>query len=234
MPLFLYRLHKDQNSYEFLGRPKPGSGSDIFILREILTDETYASILPLLGKAPIRMVDLGANLGATTIWFHRVHGVREAFCFEPDAESFRLCQFNLERNDCKCVQVFPVAVGGSSRRAILYAHTDRPSESNLYQQVEGRGNAVAQPIEVIGFSEWLDAHPGEFDLLKSDCEGAEWEILEQSPKAFARFRVVVVEVHRNGASSRGIGEFPKVLSSVGFETVRWDGHFDGIYIGKRN
>ncbi|MBI3866982.1 MAG: FkbM family methyltransferase [Verrucomicrobia bacterium] len=232
LPLFLYRLRNGAQTYEFLARPRACTGSDLFILREALVDESYREILPLLGKAPLRMVDLGANLGAVTVWFHRVHGLREAFCFEPDADSFQLCEFNLRRNECHGATAYPHAVSATSGEANISTDPDRPAQSSLYRK-DVTKNPGSQTVKVVAFAEWLEEHPGDFDLLKCDCEGAEWAILEKTPECFARFKVVVIEVHRNPISQRPLSDFPDVLSRQGFTTLRWDGHCNGLYIGQR-
>ena len=232
LPLFLYKLRKGKHSYQFLGRPKANKASDLFILREILIEETYRGLLPLLGKESIRLVDLGANIGAATVWLNHVHGVREAFCFEPDTESFRLCQFNLDKNGCNGSKAYPQAMGATSRQTTMSSSVDRPAQSSLYGIPTG-DKSVDQPVEVISFSEWLAAHPGDFDLLKCDCEGAEWEILEKSPECFSRFKVVVIEVHRNSVSNTPIAKFPEALTRLGFSTIRWDARINGLYIGQR-
>lgn len=231
-PLFLYRLHQGPRSYEMLARPQTVTGSDLFILREVLVEETYREVLTLLGSGPIRLVDLGANLGAATIWLHRAQGLTEAHCFEPDPDSFRLCEFNLRQNGCTVAQAWPQAVGATTREATIFADPDRPAQTSLYRKEVSR-NAQTRGIQVISFRDWLSDHPGDFDLLKCDCEGAEWEILETTPEVYRRFKVVVIEVHQNPASQRALAEFPEVLARQGFSTVRWDARPNGLYIGRR-
>ena len=100
LPYFLYRIGKGNRSYAILARPTTTSMADLFVLREVLVEEGYKDVLPLLKRKNIRLLDIGANLGSFTIWMHRVLGVREAFCFEPEPDSFRLLNFNLLLNDC--------------------------------------------------------------------------------------------------------------------------------------
>ena len=81
---FLFTIRKDSRRYEMLGRPVSASGGDISILREVLIDETYNAILPLLPSTPLRVVDIGANIGTFTVWLQGERSIREGFCFEPD------------------------------------------------------------------------------------------------------------------------------------------------------
>lgn len=230
--MFLYQLVKGPHTYELLARPRTLTGSDLFILREVLVEETYREVLKWLGPGPIRLVDIGANVGAATIWLHRVRGLSEAHCFEPDLDSFRLCEFNLKQNGCDVAHAWPKAIGATTREAVIFADPERPAQTSLYRK-EASQNVLTQTTQVLSFRDWLVDHSGDFDLLKCDCEGAEWEILESTPEVYRRFKLVVIEVHLTSASQRPLEDFPQVLAKQGFETLRWDARPNGLYIGRR-
>lgn len=203
---FPYQIRKGGHNYRLLGRPVASSGGDFSVLREVLIEEIYRGILELLPEEPIRAVDIGSNIGAFTIWLHAHHNIKEAFSFEPDADCFRLCQFNISQNGCGKVSLYQQAVGTTVRETAMWVVPNRPAQSSLYQRV----NATVRPhkIQVVGFNEWLEGVPGTFDLLKIDCEGAEWEILDATPAAFTRFSVVVAEVHTDPMAAMGLAISP--------------------------
>src|SRR5262245_56876590 len=115
MPVFLYRIEVSDRRFAMLARPSTAAMADLFVLREVLVEETYRDLLPLLPPGPARVVDVGGNIGSFSIWLHQRHGLREGFCFEPDPGSFDLCRYNLANNGCRFVQVFPKAIGGVGR-----------------------------------------------------------------------------------------------------------------------
>jgi FkbM family methyltransferase len=201
------------------------------VLREVLVEETYKDALALLTAKNIRLVDIGANLGSFTIWTHRVLGVREAFCFEPEPVSFRLLNFNLFLNDCPAAKTLECAVGGASRMTKMLFSESSPAGVNIYGDDK---SSEAKAIPVIAFEKWLRDIDGSFDLLKMDCEGAEWEIIRQTnPQQFARFQVVVAEVHDDPEHKQLIPEFKQSMENLGFRTVRWDNKSQGLYVGTR-
>jgi|ERR1700722_4257891 len=231
-PYFLYRIHNGTRNYAMLARPTTSSAGDIFVLREVLVEETYKDALALLTARNIRLVDIGANLGSFTIWTHRVLGVREAFCFEPEPDSFRLLNFNLFLNDCSTAKAVECAVGGAERMIKISLDKSSPAGANIY---ETAASSEAKTVPVIAFEKWLREIEGSFDLLKMDCEGAEWEIIRQTdPEQFARFRVVVAEVHADPENKQSVTEFKQSMENLGFRTVRWDNKSHGLYVGTRS
>src|SRR5215211_6261510 len=104
-----FRIHKAGKHYTMTGRPRRG---DIWLLREVLVEETYRSLLPFLPEGPLRYVDVGAHIGSFTAWLHSHRPLREGFCFEPDDESFALCKENLRANGVNNVTLSREALGG--------------------------------------------------------------------------------------------------------------------------
>lgn len=232
---FPYRIRKGADDYLLLGRPQVSSSADFFVLREVLVDEVYQDVLRLLPDRPLRVVDVGANVGAATIWLSRKVRLAEAFCFEPEPDSFRLLAFNLARNGCSCAHAIQKAVAGTSRTASIVLNQQSPGSTNIYDAPAGGGAPAGSAIEVIGFSEWLRQTPGQFDLLKMDCEGAEWEMIRQTTSSdLARFGAVVAEIHKDPEGRDSIESFPRLTESRGFRTVRWEVRGAGLYFGARD
>jgi FkbM family methyltransferase len=230
-PYFLHRISKDSRSYALMARPTTTSCADLFILRDVLITEAYKDVLAHLPKQ-VRLLDIGANLGSFTIWMQRTLGVREAFCFEPEPDSFRLLNFNLSLNDCKVARTIECAVGGESRIEKIALKNSSPGGTSLYMDYES--SAEATPVPVVALAEWLGGIQGDFDLLKMDCEGSEWEIVEKTnPQHFARFRVLLAEAHTDPVRNRPVSEFKRLVENLGYRTVRWDDKILGLYIGVR-
>ena len=218
---FSYQLSVDGTDYAMLGRPTHG---DLWVMREVLIEQTYKTLLPLLPPRPLRVVDVGAHIGSFTVWLHRTHGIAEAFCFEPDFDSFSLCEFNLRRNKIPAT-VQQRALGGTTREEDFWSDATTAARHSLQRRAT-TATAAARRVQVVGFAEWLGTVSGRFDVLKLDCEGAEWELLDNAVDAFSRFDIVVAEVHHDptGAqrNARSIGA---LLAHQGFTTVSTAGLF---------
>jgi FkbM family methyltransferase len=231
---FPYAISKGRTSYLMLGRPTTSSMADLFVLREVLVEETYRDVLPLLPQKGLRVVDIGANLGSFTIWLNQTAKVDEAFCFEPEPDSFRLLRFNLANNRCGFAHALDKAIGGQSRAAQITLKEDSPGGTNIYRTAPDPDRPQGNAIQVVAFSEWLRQTPGAFDLLKMDCEGSEWEIVRgTSQSEFARFGAIVAEVHSDPEGLHAAEDFAGLMESRGFRTVRWDRKPGGLYVGVR-
>lgn len=233
IPLFQFRIRCLGTSYRMVGRPVAERHADLSILRTVLVEEEYHAILALLPKGPVRLVDIGANLGSFTVWISRRHGLKEAFCFEPEPGSFQLCRFNLAQNGCDTANLAQKAVGGEKREIEMWADTTRPGSVNIYGQPSRSGSSQVR-VEVLAFRDWLATVDGQFDLLKMDCEGAEWEILRATPaEQLRRFAVIVAELHEDPVRKTPIADFRATFEEAGFETVRDDNRYMGLFICRR-
>ncbi len=233
LPYFLHHITYGDKKYRMLARPTTTSKADIFVLREVLVDEAYGDVLPLLNKENIRLIDVGANLGSFTIWINHTVGVEEAYCFEPEPDSFRLLRFNLSLNNCHNAQAIECAVGGTARTVNISLKESSPGGTSIY--ADNPAALQSRAVPVVAFQDWLREVKGNFDLLKVDCEGAEWEILAKTdPRHFARFRVFVAEVHGDPENKQAVADFKGLAEKLGFHTVRWDNKAQGLYVGVRD
>ena len=236
IPYFFFRFDTARGPTAMLGRPTTTSLADLFVIKEVFIHQTYKDILPLLAEGDIRFVDIGANLGSFSIWLAQQRNVVSSYCFEPEPDSFRLLNFNLSLNDCKGVMPIHAAVGGTQREISIQLKSSSPGGTTIYGNgSEDAGEKANRTrIKVVAFSEWLQEANYPFDLLKLDCEGAEWEIIRACGHIIGeRFKVVVAEIHDDPDKESAVDAFPKLMEKHGFSTLRWDGKSQGLYVGKR-
>jgi FkbM family methyltransferase len=231
-PYFFYTIAVRGKLFGMLARPSSEPLSDINVLRTVLVQEEYKKILSHLPCHPLRIVDVGSNIGSFAVWICSERNVKEIYCFEPDGVSERICSFNIEENKCRGALTFQKAVGGSSRLTSMPAISKQPSGQNIYA-VPHFGDT--QTVEVTSLDEWLIGMNGFFDLLKLDCEGAEWEIVRKTPAdALLRFGLIVAEIHDDPDEIESPADFHKHLEKYGFVTILNEGFVHGLYIGAKN
>jgi len=230
-PLFLYQISINRKFYSMLARPATNSMADLFVLKELFVQQTYSGILRHLPSRHIRFVDVGGNIGAFAVWLASHCEIREGLVFEPLGINQRILQFNLLGNGLENVSLIRAGLGGKARICPMTFDIKSPGGSSLYSTKTFQGEPT-ELVQVFSFQEWMHSQAGLFDLLKLDCEGAEWEIIEATPpETFRRFAVVVAEVH--APFSDNVSKFKDYFDQAGFRAIRWDSRSHGVYIGIR-
>lgn len=148
-----------------------------------------------------RVVDVGANVGAFAVLAARQGATVDAY--EPHPETF----VHLERNTAglavRCVRAAVVAAPPEGGTTAL--ETSRESDTR-HRLGEG---GIAVPA--VSLAEVIE--PG-CDLLKLDCEGAEFELVGGTPaEAWRGVRRVACEVHPWAGK---VGTFAGRLEDLGF------------------
>lgn len=134
-----------------------------------------------------RVVDCGANVGAFAVWAARAGA--EVDAYEPHPETFDWLRRNTGGLAVRCVRAAVVAAPSPSGTARLEV-----GSSDTHHAVGAPGGG-GPSIEVPAVS-LADAIGEGCDLLKIDCEGAEFELLRATPdEALRRARRIACEVH---------------------------------------
>lgn len=149
-------------------------------------------------KLPIELevrnvLDLGANIGATSVWLAHRYGARRVIAVEPAPGNAELARINLRRNRIEG-EVVEAAVGPRTTTALFEL-----SETSTWGLLGENGIevTVASPQSLV------DRFPaGELiDLVKMDVEGAEGELLTGETGWLEHVRCVVAELHTDRVDS---------------------------------
>ena len=203
---------------------------DVEIFNEIFSPgrmsyEPPAQISAALSAlGPLRIGDLGGNIGLFGVYALGRWDVQTLRSFEPDPANVALLRATLTANDSgRHWEIEPTAVStqagtasfeagmhSESRLAATSLETDRARQSTFAADPEsdraknyratvdkavyGRGGASAAKTIEVAVLDLFSQPP--FDLLKIDIEGAEWPILADRRLASYPARAIVLEWHR--------------------------------------
>jgi FkbM family methyltransferase len=200
--LFLSGKPKGYPRIELRGsglRFRTRSAMDVWAIKETLLDRFYEKYGFVLQDG-WTVIDIGGGVGDfTTLAAHNHPGSR-VHAFEPTPGSFALLQENLKANGIENACVYPAAVWSNDGEVEIDTGSGEPVQftSRLSDGLHPSSNGK---VIVPGYSlETVLAKTGaeRCDLMKLDCEGAEYEILFKAPDSILR-RIdrIVMEYHDN-------------------------------------
>jgi FkbM family methyltransferase len=187
----------------------PGTLAEVFVRKRYGSVERFRTI-----------ADVGANVGSFALYAAQSCPEARIFCYEPEQQNFRLLKQNLQINGLEGrVAAFQCAVGSSSGRRKLA--TVGNSQRNAFDNV--RESASHQLVDCTTLRDILAAHRLEsLDLLKMNCEGAEYEILEAcSNSDYDGILNIRLEYHNLDAASRNGDSLRRYLEAKGYRVERF-------------
>lgn len=176
-------------TYNFCFNPNDESG--VGCVREIVTNNEYR-LENFRGYKNKHFIDIGANCGVATIILAKQNPESTIYSYEPDFDTFQLLKKNVEVNGLTNVKIFNKAMSDSQTKSILLTkhplysggnttHANADSFKKYFKHFGHDGEIQTTEVQCTS----LDQSMKEFDiqevqLLKIDCEGAEYKILYDS------------------------------------------------------
>lgn len=146
-------------------------------------------------------------------------------CFEPFPPNFEALLEMIRDNQLKGVMPLCKAIGAEIGTTRLYVHNRNVGGHSLFSQLASSNHFVE--VDVVKADIALTEAVGHIDLLKLDCEGAEYEILKSlTPELAARIERVIVEPT---PKLYDINELKSHMSRLGFKP-KWR---EGLYLFSR-
>jgi FkbM family methyltransferase len=197
-------------------RLRIGRGVDHVPIIEIFLRQEYGTV-----PDGAVIVDIGANVGTFSVYAGTSARNLTIYAYEPATEFFELLRHNLRLNGLEsAVQCFNLAVGAETRLRQLALESHDFSFPTL---LPAAGERVLRTVEVqtTSLADLLDAHAlSRVDLLKMDCEGAEYEILYRTPEPYLdRIREIRMEYHRLAAERCSGDALATFLQSRGYRVT---------------
>jgi FkbM family methyltransferase len=166
-----------------------------------LFDEIWVrqSYLPV-SWAPIpgpTVIDVGANVGVFSVWAARYLGAMQVVAIEPSPRILPALVANLERNCIENATVLQLAVGGVRREARLYQRGPAVLDTLFRRDNYGSRFEPIGSVRVMTLDDLFTILEIErCDLLKLDCEGAEYEVLfGASNDSLGKIQHIAAEYH---------------------------------------
>lgn len=184
----------------------------LFLVHEIFVNAAYA--FDSRNPRP-RVVDCGANIGMTVLFFKAFRPDAQVIAFEPHPHTFARLLQTIEVNSLRNVQTENAAVGDRDGMVAFYNSSSDPGGLTASTDASW-GGAARQEVRVLRLSSLL-REP--VDFLKLDVEGAEYEVVQDliATGAIRWVLEAVIEYHELPTQSNGGARLTTALKAAGFD-----------------
>lgn len=169
-------------------------------LRTATTDFNTAAMCLLFEEyahltypSPAVIVDAGANIGASSIYFARRYPNAKVFAIEPELENFAL----LQKNTQAYANILPIRAALWSDQSTRMIHDAATGAWGFTVcDAEKEVAPTGQYVQCVSIAAIMDKYAIDFiDILKMDIEGSEKVIFEHAEDWINRVGVITIELH---------------------------------------
>jgi FkbM family methyltransferase len=166
-------------------------------------------------KEAMNVIDIGANIGITTVAVAKKIGRRgKLYSFEPVPEYFDILKKNISSNGLGNVKVYELAVTNRVGKVDFY-------QKGLSSGIVFEGGAKKFEASTTNLDKFLMEEKIErIDLINMDCEGCELLVLKGAKEALCKNKVkIFCEVHHDFLKEfdQSVQDLVEYLHGLGFQ-----------------
>jgi len=204
------------------------SEADESVFREIFLDRDYMVLDDIISEASDCILDIGAHIGLFSMYVRGLNENIKLFAYEPAPENFLAMKEHFKDNHIDGVLAKNVAVTGKDGDTVLFLSEDSHNHSVLrfFQKIMKEVKVPTVSMAKIFERDLVKQGVTSCDLVKMDCEGAEFEILPSiSPEVFKKIGSFYIEYHEY-LPKNGRMDLVKILQKNGFKTRVVESRYD--------
>ena len=163
--------------------------SDIATFYHCIFDEEYDIALDF---TPELIIDLGANIGLTSLYFNKVYPKAKIIAIEPEVSNFDILMKNVNQID----QIKPInaAIWDKDIDLVLLDEGHGHYGYTVFENKENKSGTVVKCITLASVLNKFQVD--KIDVLKVDIEGAERELFQGNVDVWlGKTRVLIIELH---------------------------------------
>ncbi len=193
--------------------------SDLLVFNQVILHEEYKPLLGFVSEYSnsddiIGVVDAGANIGLTSLYFSSCFRNAKILAVEPSPENFAALKNNIFHNNCTQIIPFQNALWFErSKMTISHAFRDGQDWSlQVLANPSGKGEVESLTIsDIMKQGEIVDV-----DILKMDIEGAEAKLFASREflDELKKIKFIAVELHEEVVDKISI---INLLQDLGFK-----------------
>ncbi|MGC8588938.1 MAG: FkbM family methyltransferase [Hydrogenobaculum sp.] len=193
--------------------------SDAVVLKETFMQEQYAWLVKDL-KPDTIAIDVGANIGDSAIYLAMQPNIKEVWAYEPYPNIYKRLEENISQSIRKDkIKIFNQAVSKPHSDYLFHINEEEIAKADSPLK-QGKG----REIRAIGLDKIIEQIKGDNIIIKMDCEGGEFYILDKGLD-LSRVYKMQIEVHKEFGSPENL---EAILKGYGFKTKLDEGFVDKV------
>lgn len=159
------------------------------------------------------IIDIGSHIGLFSLLVSKFCTEGKIFSYEPVKDNFECFISNLKLNQINHIFPFNIAVSSDSSKLDIFLNEDESGHSIFSQ------NDKKISVDSISLKEIFDQNNIETcKLLKLDCEGSEYSIIDALPlEYFKRVENLVIEYHLIDSKPEYAEKLINKITNAGFQ-----------------
>jgi len=163
------------------------NSTDIHTFANIWIIQEYSKIFTKKNEV---VIDIGGHIGIFSLYAWK-HNAKKIFAFEPIKENFDLFKENISLNKIKNIECENIAVYDSTPEVKIYFNQDFAAHSLIKKEGSLR-KVKSNSLKQIFDKNCIE----KCDILKLDCEGSEYKILDELPNNYYnKIKKICLEYH---------------------------------------
>lgn len=206
----LRKLPTFVHTYTYLNGKKleiPDPSGYLLCHKEIFQDEIYR--FTAKRNDPF-IIDCGANIGLSVIYFKHLYPEARLIAFEPDPNLFPILERNIATYQLSQVELIKKAVW--CEKTELSFEPDGSLAGRITDENSKPGSKAMQ-VQTVRLRDYLDKP---VDFLKIDIEGAEYEVIRDCADLLKNVEVLFLEYHSLVEKPQTLDEILRILQQAGF------------------
>lgn len=173
-------------------------------------------------KQPV-IIDCGANMGTSVLYFKWLFPQAKLFAFEPDKAIFEILNHNVTNNHIKDVTLF--------NKAVWIDDQDMFFDRNNAQSGKLIIDASAIKVECVRLKDIIQNFKY-IDFLKLDIEGAELPVLRDIASELKKVNHLFIEYHSAENQAQALSQLLLILEENGFRYFIGGNHSQSPFLNK--
>ena len=220
----IYPINFNSRKLKIHGR----AGADQSVIAEIFKYREYRRAEQIISQAKSLIIDVGAHIGAFTLYCKAINPTVKILALEPEPKNFFILQKNISTNHVKGATVLEAALADKTTTAKFLITPDSHNHRLWLQadQTNSPGDKNFIQVKTLSLAKLCQKHKiPSIDLMKLDIEGGEYQILNALRSAdYQKLKNVILEYH--DSKSQNHKTIENILRQNGFSVETFPSKFD--------